>query len=503
MRRVIIFLLIICSTVLFSVDKGNREVVVEGMVTYNGNFTLNNPAVVVFDLSNGWVLPFPLEPDGTFSFTLEPGDYYIYTFSAYADNDNNFAYGIHPSCLYPEIVHVEEGLPINDLNLELLDYAPMYLARFIEPINFGQTEVIPLEFFHMPLNCYEQHYLFAEQDSIKIYGAKIIGFNGYGSIEEIIYDENAVWCPEQMTVNDLWTTAFLDRDSPNAPTAFYTEMEAIGSQIIQVNGIDEIAIITKATTNYPELVKKWFVSDYGIVKEKNIFYYNNIPYTMRNFELFDYNIESGSGMMPLGENNRWVYSLIFYNHPTDLISIDQNDSVLLKWDPPYGTEPDSRDEIDWLGYHIYEDDILFQTVDATQTEYLITNPNNTHEYYVTAYNDEGDTEPTNTIIVNWTGTNDQLPYLSTHLYQNYPNPFNPTTNISFSIVEESKIEISIFNLKGQIVKTLVKTTYQKGYHSILWDGKNNYGDSVSSGLYMYRLKVNDIFIETRKCVLLK
>jgi len=503
MRKAIILVIIIFSSVLFSTESKDREVVVEGMVTYNGNFTLNNPAVVVFDLSNGWVLPFPLEPDGSFTFTLEPGNYYIYAFSVYTDYDDNYAYGIHPSCLYPEIVIVEEGQPIEDLNLELLDYAPMYLARFVEPINFGQTEVIPLEFFHMPLNCYEQHYLFAEQDSIKIYGARIFGFNGYGSVEEIIYDENAVWCPEQIEVNDLWTTAFLDRDSPNAPTAFYTEMEAIGTQNVQVNGIDEIAIITESTTNYPELVKKWFVSDYGIVKEKNIFYYNDIPYTMRNFELFDYNIESGSGMMPLGENNRWVYSVIFYNHPTDLISINQDDSVLLKWDPPYGQEPDERDEIDWLGYHIYEDDILYQTVDATQTEFLIINPNDTHEYFVTAYNDNGDTEPTNTIIVNWTGTNDQLPCLGTHLYQNYPNPFNPTTNISFSIVEESKIEILIFNLKGQKVKTLVKTTYQKGNHSILWNGEDNFGSSVSSGLYLYKLQVNDRTIETKKCVLLK
>ena len=287
MRKVIILFIIIFSSVLFSTESRNREVVVEGTVTYNGNFTLSNPNVVVFDLTNNWVLPFPLEPDGTFTFTLEPGDYYIYTFSAYTDNDNNFAYGIYPSCLYPEIVHVEEGQPINALNFEILDTCPIYLTRFVEPINFGQTEVMPLEFFHMPLNCYEQHYLYVEQDSIKIYGAKIFGFSGIGSIEEILYDENAVWCPEQMVINDIWITAFLDRDSPSAPIAFYAEMEAIGSQIIQVNGIDEIAIITEATSNYPELVKKWFVSDYGIVKEKNIFYYNDIPYTMRNFELFD------------------------------------------------------------------------------------------------------------------------------------------------------------------------------------------------------------------------
>ena len=258
-----------------------------------------------------------------------------------------------------------------------------------------------------------------------------------------------------------------------------------------------------AINKYPELVKKWFVSDYGIVKEKNIFYYNDIPYTMRNFELFDYNIESGSGMMPLGENNRWVYSVIFYNHPTDLFSIDQNDSVLLKWDPPYGTEPDSRDEIDWFGYHIYEDDILFQTVDATQTEYLIICPNSTHEYYVTAYNDDGDTEPTNTIVLNSTGISEQSPFIIETLHQNYPNPFNPTTNISFSINEDSKVEISIFNLKGQKIKTLMQSTYQRGNHSVLWDGKDNFGNTVSSGLYMYKLSVNDRLSQTRKCVLLK
>lgn len=91
----------------------------------------------------------------------------------------------------------------------------------------------------------------------------------------------------------------------------------------------------------------------------------------------------------------------------------------------------------------------------------------------------------------------------TKLFQNYPNPFNPTTNISFSIVEKSEIEISIFNMKGQKVKTLVKTTYQKGNHSILWDGDDDLGESVSSGVYLYKLKVNGKSEAMKKCLLLK
>jgi hypothetical protein len=503
MRKLIIFLIITCTTILFSIERSNREVLIEGIVLYNGNFTLSNPAVFVFDLSNGNVSYCALLPDGTYSFTLNSGEYYIYVFSAYTDNDDNFAYGIHSSCLYPEIVYVEEGQPIDALNLELLDYCPIYLTRFVEAINFGQTEVIPLEFFHMPLNCYEQHYLYAEQDSIKIYGAKIFGFSGFGSIEEIIYDENAVWCPIQMSINDIWTTAFVDRDSPSAPIAFYAEMEAIGSQTIQVNSTDETAIITESINNNSELIKKWFVSDLGIVKQKQIIYYQDIPYLHMNLELYDLHIESGSGMMPLDENNRWVYSLIFYNHPTDLISINQDDSVLLKWDPPYGQEPEERDEIDWLGYHIYEDDILFQTVDATQTEFVITNPNNTHEYYVTAYNDGGDTEPSNTIIVNWTGINEQLPNFSTHLFKNYPNPFNPTTTINFNLKNNSLVNLSIYNIKGQLVKILVDKNLSKGRKNYIWNGINDQGLPVPSGIYLYKLEVNGKTVETKKMSLIK
>jgi len=73
------------------------------------------------------------------------------------------------------------------------------------------------------------------------------------------------------------------------------------------------------------------------------------------------------------------------------------------------------------------------------------------------------------------------------LHRNYPNPFNPTTAISFSIPEESKIDLSVYNIKGQKVRTLTNNNFEKGNHSIVWNGRDDNDNRVSSGLYFYKL----------------
>ncbi|MCK5052309.1 MAG: T9SS type A sorting domain-containing protein [Candidatus Cloacimonetes bacterium] len=85
----------------------------------------------------------------------------------------------------------------------------------------------------------------------------------------------------------------------------------------------------------------------------------------------------------------------------------------------------------------------------------------------------------------------------------YPNPFNPTTMISFSIPEESKVELSIYNIKGQKVKSLVKESFESGNHSIMWNGDNESENLISSGIYFYKLNVNGKTEAVRKCLLLK
>ncbi|MDP8267382.1 MAG: T9SS type A sorting domain-containing protein [Candidatus Tenebribacter davisii] len=87
--------------------------------------------------------------------------------------------------------------------------------------------------------------------------------------------------------------------------------------------------------------------------------------------------------------------------------------------------------------------------------------------------------------------------------QNYPNPFNPETLIKFSIPEDSKVDITVYNVKGQKVKTLVKKDLEKGIHEIIWNSKDDNNKSVASGVYFYQFIVDGKTKKVKKCLLLK
>jgi hypothetical protein len=88
------------------------------------------------------------------------------------------------------------------------------------------------------------------------------------------------------------------------------------------------------------------------------------------------------------------------------------------------------------------------------------------------------------------------------LAQNYPNPFNPTTTFRYGMPKEGHVTLKIYNLTGQEVRTLVDDFQSAGLRSVTWDGKNDLGQSVPSGVYMYRLVAGD-FVQIRKMSLVK
>jgi len=89
-----------------------------------------------------------------------------------------------------------------------------------------------------------------------------------------------------------------------------------------------------------------------------------------------------------------------------------------------------------------------------------------------------------------------------YLYQNYPNPFNPETTILFSSPKAGRINISIYNIKGQKITTLVSENLRIGLHKVIWNGKDENDNLVSSGIYFYKIET-DNFSEIKKCILLK
>jgi len=107
----------------------------------------------------------------------------------------------------------------------------------------------------------------------------------------------------------------------------------------------------------------------------------------------------------------------------------------------------------------------------------------------TGVNDEYDTE------------NASLPK-NFQLEQNYPNPFNPETRIAYSIPLKCNVKLAIYNINGQLVKSLQNGEQIAGYYTKIWNGKNNRGEMVSSGVYFYRIQT-DNFVQSKKLILLR
>jgi hypothetical protein len=89
------------------------------------------------------------------------------------------------------------------------------------------------------------------------------------------------------------------------------------------------------------------------------------------------------------------------------------------------------------------------------------------------------------------------------VYQNYPNPFNPSTTIRYDLSEQSYVQISIHDLLGRNVRTLVKELQDAGQKSVIWNGKDKNGVLVSAGIYFFQVHIPDGSLRTKKMVFLK
>ena len=85
---------------------------------------------------------------------------------------------------------------------------------------------------------------------------------------------------------------------------------------------------------------------------------------------------------------------------------------------------------------------------------------------------------------------------------NFPNPFNPETTLRYALPQSGSVKLTIYDMLGQEIRALVNEVQAPGMYTVLWNGRNDHGFAVASGLYFYRIEVGN-FIQTRKMTLVR
>ncbi|MCL1827497.1 MAG: T9SS type A sorting domain-containing protein [Candidatus Cloacimonetes bacterium] len=187
------------------------------------------------------------------------------------------------------------------------------------------------------------------------------------------------------------------------------------------------------------------------------------------------------------------------NPPPQLaLSATISDSiVLLNWDYSFISNT--------VTYKIYRDGTFLAEQTYWHQSYIDTDVvEGVHEYLILVQHNKASASIA-TVSVSIENVQDIdiiLPEFETALQGNYPNPFNPETTISFSLATKGTVSLEIFNIKGQKVKTLLDEVREAGKHTITWNGIDDSGLSVGSGIYFYRMST-DSYSTVKKMVLMK
>ena len=159
---------------------------------------------------------------------------------------------------------------------------------------------------------------------------------------------------------------------------------------------------------------------------------------------------------------------------------------------------------DLIGYNVYLDDVFLEY--TTELFYQYTGLTNGQTYLagVSAVYDEGESEIVEfEFTYTGIGIDDNNTIFTTNLTGNYPNPFNPETTISFDISKTGDVFIDVYNIKGQKVKTLINERLEAGNHQVVWDGKDEGGKKLSSGIYFYQIETPNFKSQIKKMIILR
>jgi len=229
--------------------------------------------------------------------------------------------------------------------------------------------------------------------------------------------------------------------------------------------------------NYPNSVNiDKFDYEHNIIEE------SSFDYTSQNPILASFDFYEQSGKFIFIFNSM----LDNYDHQFSYMITDLIGNILL---PEFAETIMQRDNIEFSNHTLFSDNCLYMPIACG---YKPLEGNYERNFYIQKIDLSDYVSIDNKIISN---THTKLTC--------YPNPFNPETTIKFSLQNDFKVELTIYNIKGQKITTLINQRLKKGKHSHVWSGKDEVGKSVSSGVYFYKIKLDGKRESTKKCLLLK
>ncbi|MDP8201306.1 MAG: FlgD immunoglobulin-like domain containing protein, partial [Candidatus Tenebribacter burtonii] len=188
-----------------------------------------------------------------------------------------------------------------------------------------------------------------------------------------------------------------------------------------------------------------------------------------------------------------VTATVVLDVPINVVALSIPPNIMVTWSPP-NRGVDS--------YNVYRDSVMISEGEIG-TLYIDINISGYHYWNITAVYDGGwESEFSETVGVG-PATDPNLIPLVTALNGNFPNPFNPETTISFSVSQTFLfVNMEIYNLKGQKIKTLLNEILPAGIHSVVWNGTDDNSKKISSGVYLYKMQVGN-YSKTKKMILIK
>ncbi len=426
----------------------------------------------------------------------QPGNYYLVCLGIYTNHigepdfdhwDLITAYG---GVETPQVITVNAGDSITGINLNLTTEKPIIRLSAESHFEENGHDIYKIWVDHF-INSHEFAFqLYHEDNATKIYA---FSFMDDGEEQTIPVDQDAIFVPDNLNIGDTFVTAEMGENG-----IVYENVECVGSQDLTINGETKTAYILDYTYENQMISRRWFVNGIGMVQYNENDNDNNF-YTSTRFAINDFSVNDSEIMFPLAVGNYWNYPFDDSPVQPDFLweSILDNNNYHLEWSPPRYIDSDT-----WLYYYLYRDGNIYSIIQPDQNSVNIE-IDGVHEYYITVVSDIGESLPTNTLTIGEVGNSENnVTHSKINLSQNYPNPFNPTTTISFTIPSSGNVNLTIYNIRGQKVKTLADKFYQKGKHSLVWNGKDSENKPVSSGVYFYRMKSGN-YTSTKKMILLK